>query len=788
MDKAIMVVTQNNESVKHNLDMAKKNKRAESRARYFTRKTAADKGWNTAHPSRGGDFLEEQEIAGYFPEIGLGLNRPDFMLCLNGEPAVIIETKNELNKYKSAVSEAVEYCEMINRHNKFNVKIAIGVAGEDENGYIVVVKYLKNGIWEDLSSHGNAITAILSKDECINALASDDATTEVRIPTTGEFVDAAIEVSNILRTAKIETTLRPKVVGAVTTALYHGDIDIYTKDVLADINNMMSASISGSRHFNELKKQKLIEALTLGINDFGRLAPYIFRIISILKRLNVRAVLQSDADFLGMFYEAFLRYGADNNAMGIVFTPRHITKMCVNLVGVEIGQKIIDITCGTGGFLVSAFDSLKQECRNDEARSLIRESIFGFDTNPTVWALSCLNMFFRGDGKSNIENTSSLVEESRESIRNKFNRAFLNPPFHQDGEPERDFIDASMDSLIQGGLFVGVVYAGVFADDENKAWRDNFMRKHTIVGMISLPDELFYPNASAITTIMIARAKVPQPEGSEVFMARIYNDGFEKLKGKRVECRGNQIPVILREFRKFMKGERVTESDDVITVKADLLKGGAEYSPQQYIPHKKLSQDDVHRLNKKTLMSLFQTIAGYPDITESMDADFYQFNKNKRFPLNKTDNLERFFDVKTGKSKGLKSYTEGIVPYVSSGDGTNGVVGLVTENGMELCNGCITVSAFGTAYLQPWSYMARGNGGSSVRVLIPKYRMTVKELFWFIAQINSQKWRFTYARQAIKSRLVKLKLTSPSDYIDDDFDLIRKLTDFKTKLSELSEI
>ena len=732
--------------------------------------------------------MEEQEIADCFPQLGLGLDRPDFMLCLHGEPVIIIETKNELGKYKSAINEAVEYCKTINSHKKHEIKIAIGVAGEDENGYIVIVKYLKDGVWSELTSHGSPVTAIISKDECLNALKADDATTEVSIPSTGEFIDAAIEVSNILRTAKIETTLRPKVVGAVTTALYHGDIDIYTKDVLADINDMMSASINGSKHFNELKKKKLIEALTLGINDFGRLSPYIFRIISILKRLNVRAVLQSDADFLGMFYEAFLRYGADNNAMGIVFTPRHITKFCIDLVGVEIGHKVIDITCGTGGFLVSAFDSLKKECRNDEAKNLIRESVYGFDTNPTVWALSCLNMFFRGDGKSNIENASSLEAEAKDSVRNKFNRAFLNPPFHQDGEPERDFIDASMESLIQGGLFVGVVYAGVFADEENKAWRENFMRRHTLVGMISLPDELFYPNASAITTIMIARAKVPQPKDSEIFMGRIYNDGFEKLKGKRVECQGNQIPAVLQEFHNFMNGRHVKESEGIIIVKADMLEDGAEYSPQQYIPQKKLDHEDVHKLNKKTLMSLFQTITGYPEITESIDKDFLQYNRRERFPLNKTDNLETFFDVKTGKSKGLKGYSEGIVPYVSSGDGTNGVVGLVAEDNMELCDGCITVSAFGTAYLQPWNYMARGNGGSSVRVLVPKYRMTVKELFWFIAQINSQKWRFTYARQAIKSRLIKLKLTSPPEYLENDFDLIGKLTDFKTKLSELSEI
>ncbi len=48
-------------------------------------------------------------------------------------------------------------------------------------------------------------------------------------------------------------------------------------------------------------------------------------------------------------------------------------------------------------------------------------------------------MFFRGDGKSHMENVSCF--EKKSDIEGKFTRAFLNPPFSQDEEPERDFID-----------------------------------------------------------------------------------------------------------------------------------------------------------------------------------------------------------------------------------------------------------------------------------------------------------------------------------------------------------
>lgn len=767
-----------------------KNKRAESRARYFTRKVAEEKGWDMRHPQKGGECLEEQEVSDYLSHTTLGLDRPDFVLCLKGEPVVVIETKNEFKKYKEAIDDAIYYCNRINISNHYKIKIAIGVAGEEENGYIVIVRFLKNGKWVPLTSKGNPITAIISKQECIDALSSDDGTTEVTIPSFAEFIDAAIEVSNILRTAKIETTLRPKVVGAITTALYHGEINIATQDALKDINDMAASAINNSEHFSSEKKKLLIEAITLGNNDFNRLSPYVFRIISILKRLNVRAVLQSDADFLGMFYEAFLRYGADNNAMGIVFTPRHITRLCVDLVGVEIGDLIIDITCGTGGFLVSAFDALKRESLNEQSREIARVSVYGFDTNPTVWALSCLNMFFRGDGKSHIEPVSSLDEQSKADVKGRFKRAFLNPPFHQENEPERDFIDASMQALMQGGLFAGVIYAGVFADDENSAWRAEFMKKHTILAMISLPDELFYPNASAITTIMIARAHVAQPENSKIFIGRISNDGFEKLKGKRVECFGSQIPLIKESFKKFMRGE--TPCNDVaVCIPSELLRDGAEYSPQQYMPQEELTNKDIKELNNETLMSLFKAVTTYPDITDSLIEDksdemFSRDDKKKPLPLNIKGQLSDFFVISTGKSSGVKGYSPGIVPYISSGDDTNGVVGLVAEDVIEICDGSITVSAFGTAYLQPWKYMARGNGGSSVRVLLPKYRMTTRELFWFVAQINSQKWRFTYARQAIKRRLERLEVVSPNRHLVEPINLVNRIYEFKEKLSELS--
>ena len=123
---------------------------------------------------------------------------------------------------------------------------------------------------------------------------------------------------------------------------------------------------------------------------------------------------------------------------------RHITKFCTDLIGVNSRDKVIDVACGSGGFLVAAFDRmLKDSLTSGIPFEIIRESLYGFDTNPTVWSLAALNMFFRGDGKSHIENTSCFTTSMRKIVKHNFTKALINPPFSQEEEPEKDFIDGS---------------------------------------------------------------------------------------------------------------------------------------------------------------------------------------------------------------------------------------------------------------------------------------------------------------------------------------------------------
>jgi len=762
-------------------------KRAESRSRYYIREQAKKRGWKIGHPSKGGEFLEEQEIIDHFPDIGLKLARPDFLLAMNGLPSVVIEAKNSADKIQIAIDEAIEYAETINKESPYTIKLAVGAAGEENHGFVVEVRYLKGNEWKPLLARGYEITTIPSKREVETSLSANDATTDVDVPSVSEFIDAAIELSKILRAARVEAPLRPKVIGALTLAMYQGTINTNPTYALESINNLINEAITESVDLREDKKNRLEESLRLLGADYERLNPFIAKIVHLLRSLNIRVVLQTDTDFLGLFYEAFLRYGYDNNALGIVFTPRHITRFCAELIDAKPTDKVIDITCGTGGFLVAAFDKMMAKAHGPKAIQKVKRDLYGFDTNPTIWALATLNMFFRGDGKSHIENKSCLEEESRTSVADSFTKAFLNPPFSQENEPERDFIDASMDALEPEGLIAVVVKAGIFADDENKLWRKEFTRNHTILGMISLPEDLFYPTA-APTSILIAKAHIPQDLTSKVFMARINNDGFEKLKGRRIEILGSELPATNTAFQKFLKNKRDIQKN-IIIIKSNNILNGNEWSPQQWLPQPIETENELKKYEDNVRLSIYRAITAIPELADATLNDFTsEWDEEDPFEVSKTAPISYFFNVLNGKSKGEKNYIEGMTPYISSGDLSNSIIRLVdTEHSECYTNGGITVTAFGQAYVQPWPFMARGNGGSSVRVLIPKFKMSFNELVWFASQINSQKWRFFYGRMAIKSRLSRLEITSPPESLADTGKTINeRIHEFRESLYNFS--
>ena len=760
-------------------------KRAEMRSRYFTREEAGRLGWNVDHPARGGHFLEEQEVVDYFPALSstLGRNRPDFAaIGDDGKPRLIIECKSDAKRLKTALNEAREYAEAISAVPGFNVQLAVGVAGSPDRRIFTRTLFQYNGTWKDLESFGFPLTQLPTPLEAEVAIERADGTTDVQLPDEREFFDAAINISNLLRRAKIEESKRPVVIGSVILALWQGDFSLQRTTVLNQINANVQAAIDNFIDIREQQRRQLVEALTLGADTHG-LRDHIEAVVHQLERLNVRSIMRSGVDFLGQFYETFLRYGCNTNNMGIVFTPRHITRFCAELVRVELGHRLYDPACGTGGFLVAAFDKMLQQAGTEDGRQNARSSLSGRDTNATVWALAMLNMLFRGDGKSRIEYRSAF---DGVQPRDRFQRVLMNPPFSQEGEPEIDFIDHALNALTPGGMAAIVVKANVMVDPNLSTWRRELVANHQVLGVISLPPDLFYPTAAS-TVILVVQA-LARNQRSGTFLAVVQNDGFEISKRRRIRREGNQLERLLDLFHNHLDGKNIdTEPGFVTVVDRQRIANGEEICAERWLPSERFSISDYRHHRVAAFQQIALAIANFPDAVDaSIRAHANQMAQHTNTPTN-ARHLADWFEIRNGRSSGLKNYPGGSVPYVSSGDSFNSVVGMVEPPiGEVYTTPHFTITAFGQAALQPWEFCARGNGGSAVRVLKPVHEMSVAEILWFMGQVNAQRWRFHYGRMATKGRLERLEVIPPPANLDPVGDVAARVTRFRDDLARLA--
>lgn len=761
-------------------------KRAESRCRYYTRDEAERIGWDVRHPRAGGQFLEEQEIVDFYPNLrdALGQERPDFgAITKAGDLRLVIECKNEFNRIDQATEEAQSYANAINKVKGFDVRLAVGIAGTPDK-FVLARSRFFHGKWIPLTSHNFPLTQLPAPRELEIAIQNNDGTTDVQLPDEDEFYDAAIHISQILRLAKVEEWVRPRVIGAIILALYHGDFRHDPDVALEDINTNIAAAIHGFRDVPADRRELLARTLLLS-TESQRLRPAIKDLVHQLERLNVRSIMRSGVDFLGQFYETFLRYGCDTKKMGIVFTPRHITRFCADLVGVKLGMKTYDPACGTGGFLVASYDLMMKEATTPTAKKQVKESLHGCDTNATVWSLAVLNMFFRGDGKSNIQFKSCF--DDQEKMEGLFDRVLLNPPYSQEGEPETDFIDHSLRSLQPGGELAVVLKTSVLVDPDLTTWRQALIENHHVSGAISLPNELFYPTAVP-TSILLVRAHAPSRTRG-TFLARIANDGFKISKKRRVPVENSQLDDILALYRQYLRGGTIATVPNVAcVVPRDSLIGGDEICAEQWLPSGAFDVSTYEYWKEQAIRQTSLAVTNYPEIIDEVIDDYESLLAEGQSANRPTGRvvLSSWFTVSTGKSAGSSNYPGGEIPYVSSGDSYNSVVDFVQPPEREIIDfPCISVTGFGQACIQPWRFCARGNGGSAVRILTPRFAMSLSDLLWFIGQINAQRWRFHYGRMAIVSRLDDLEVDSPPANLPPIIGLGKRLRKLRVLLDKL---
>ena len=135
-------------------------------------------------------------------------------------------------------------------------------------------------------------------------------------------------------------------------------------------------------------------------------------------------------DTKGAIYEGILeKNGQDKKSgAGQYFTPRALIKAMVDVVDPKIAETVCDPACGTGGFLLAAFDHMKGQSADRRKQEFLKnKALCGYDITPLVVTLASMNLYLHGAGvKSSPVKCQDSLEKTPETL---YDVILANPPF-----------------------------------------------------------------------------------------------------------------------------------------------------------------------------------------------------------------------------------------------------------------------------------------------------------------------------------------------------------------------
>ena len=279
-----------------------------------------------------------------------------------------------------------------------------------------------------------------------------------------------------------------------------------------------------------------------------------------------------DTEKIGDAYEMLLQDLGAQASAGQFRTPRHIIDFIVDIVDPQKHETILDPACGTGGFLVSAWEHINRAGRLSAAdRGNLARNLTGCDISPTMEMLATVNLFLHHKQQPVVSVYDTLT--SKERWNDHYDVILANPPFMSpkggirphDGfsvssrRSEVLFVDYIAEHLTPAGRAGVIVPEGVIFQSQRAHTQ---LRKMLVEGylaaVISLPAGVFQPYSGVKTSILILdRALAGRAEGIAFFKAA--NDGYD-LGAQRRPIEANDLPTVRAELSEYLRRLRAGES------------------------------------------------------------------------------------------------------------------------------------------------------------------------------------------------------------------------------------
>ena len=764
---------------------------------YIIKELTEKKAWVKSQIYTQGECLKHPEIKKYLLQ-----TKPENVVEINEKIFYVIESKNERKKIDLALEEAREdYADKINQSDRIKVLFITGIAGNDEEGYIAKSQFYQNSKWVDITENEIEVTSLLSKNQIDDILQQQTAHLKDIEVSEEEFLKTAESINETLHENSIDKSYRARFISAILLAMSDGkDIDVTQETMLliSTINKKVDLILTKHEKQDFSKFIKIDEPSN--IDNHAKVKEAIVKTYQSLLSLNIRSAMKSGKDVLGKFYEVFLKYGNGAKDIGIVLTPRHITRFASEILDITHKDLVLDPACGTGGFLVSALDEVRKKTKNKEEFEKFRlNGIYGIEEQDPVIALALVNMIFRGDGKTymiegncfkkwlNFKSEKGIsfaeyLSGDEEDRISPITKVMMNPPFAKPKSEDKEykFIEHALKQMQNEGILFSVLPTSNMVKQGNYLnWRKNtLLKENTLLCVINFAHDLFYPTGIETCGVIIKKG-IAHNSGQKVLWVKITEDGFVKSKGKRLPSgrAKNELENVKQTVKDFIKNQDITVVNIPEFQKAceiDFSDNNLELLPEVYLDEKKPTDNELKDridLAIRDTISLMIKFKKINDFKKEIITKTF-FNKFKKINLTNLKEIPiiQLFQtpIKTGEYHVSGILDEGDIPLVSCVSENGGFEGFFEVK--NTLKNAITIASDGmplTSFYHYYPFVAKDN------VLICKpiipYRFTT--LLFITMQLNSLRWRFSYGRKCYENKVHKLKIYLPfkENKIDEDY-------------------
>jgi type I restriction-modification system DNA methylase subunit len=286
-------------------------------------------------------------------------------------------------------------------------------------------------------------------------------------------------------------------------------------------------------------------------------------IVKYFQRINLN---KTDLDSKGKAFETFMG-SYFRGDFGQYFTPRPIVKFIVDSLPIDHKSRVLDTSCGSGGFLLYALDKVREQASEfyDEDtiehfrhwHDFAEKNLFGIEINEQIARTAKMNMIIHDDGHTNVIAADGLLSDTeiqaksgnREFKYNSFDFIITNPPFgsiikqtekaymHQfnlaikevdwlnttasgkaalreSQSTEVLFLEQCHKFLVEHGYLAIVIPDGILTNSSLQYVRDNIEEMYRIVAVVSMPQTAFTATGAGVksSVLFLRKHKTKQTE------------------------------------------------------------------------------------------------------------------------------------------------------------------------------------------------------------------------------------------------------------------------------------